>query len=92
MAAARLGLCWAHAAARTEGRVQQTIPSALQAAEPGRALPKTPGTTLGTKTAGDWPEQSGQASRVRGGKKQDRQVWEKESTSSELPPNILRAA
>lgn len=76
----------------SEDRVQQNIPTALQAAEPGQEPAKARGITLGTKTARDWPEQSGQASRVRSGKKQNRQVWEKDSTSSELPPNILRAA
>lgn len=64
----------------------------MQAAEPERTLPKTPGITLGTKTGTDWPEQSDQASRVRGSRKQERQVWEKDSTSSDLPPNSLSAA
>lgn len=67
------------------------LPCAVQAAQPGRALPKTPGITPGTKTGEGWPEQSGQASRVRGGKEQERQVWQKDSTSSEFPSNSLRS-
>lgn len=66
------------------------LPTAMQAAEPGRTLPKTPGITLRTKTGTDRPEQSGQASRVRGSRKQERQVWEKDGASSDLPPNSVR--
>lgn len=47
---------------------------------------------LGTKIGEDWPEQSGQASRARGGNKQERQGWEKDRSSSEFPPNSLGAA
>lgn len=32
------------------------LPCAVQAAQPGRALPKTPGITPGTKTGEGWPE------------------------------------
>lgn len=67
------------------------LPTAVQAAEPGRALAKKPGITLGTEIGEDWSEQSSQASRVRGSKKQERQVWEKDNTSSGLPPSSLHS-
>lgn len=63
----------------------------MQAAEPGQGPAKTPGITLGTKTGESQPEQSGWASRAGGGEEPERQVWERDSTSSELPPNTLRS-
>lgn len=62
----------------------------MQAAEPGQGPAKTPEITLGTKTGESQPEQSGWASRAGGGEEPERQVWERDSTSSELPPNTLR--
>lgn len=80
---------WAVLGSRWQpGRVQQTLPLPCRQLSLGGHA-KTPGIILGTKTGQDWPEQSGQASRARSGKEQERQVWERDSTSSEFPPNSL---